>query len=136
MRSILIVAIILGFCTAAQAAVEKNKGILVKVDFSFKDGERKVDTRSELIIADQNTDWMPLTSAKNGVVLLGKIDKLDKTSLTMHYMVVDTQTSPVSLNRMGVVASYNESAVIRTGNEHKSVRVNMVAQPTSYTETL
>ena len=113
---------------------ENLNGYLLKIQFSYKHAGREVATSHEVIVNEQNQEWIPLSSGNKGVALLGKIHKGDKDLFTAEYMIVDTATSPVFLQRMGMVGQFGRKSEIQTDTPPQKVAVSLLATPTKYKE--
>jgi hypothetical protein len=119
---------------AFEKADTKMHGYLVKVQFSYRDGNKNFKTHHELIVNEDNQDWIPLTKGKEGVALIGKLQKVEKGIFTTECMVIDTATMPVSIQRMGIVSKLGKIAEIKSEYLEQKVKISLLATPTEYTQ--
>jgi hypothetical protein len=119
---------------ASEKAVAKMHGYLVKVQFSYRDGNKDFNTHHEIIVNEDNQDWIPLTTGKEGVALIGKLHKVEKGIFTTECMVVDTASMPVSIQRMGIVSELGKTAEIKSEYLQQKVKISLLATPTEYTQ--
>ena len=109
-------------------------GYLLKVQFSYKYKNRKFQTENELIVNENNQDWIPLSQGKSGVALIGKFSKEKSNAIRVEYMIIDTSAAPVSINKMGVVAVLGEKADLVSETISQMISVSLLAISKPYTE--
>ena len=119
---------------ASEKINSKMNGYLLKIQFSFKDENKKFNTNNEFIINENNHEWTPLTLSKNGVALLGKIHEVNKGSFTAEYMVIDTETAPVKLQSLGLVNQLGKQGEIKSENLPQKVSISLLATPVEYNQ--
>ncbi len=119
---------------ASEKSDTKMYGYLVKVKFSYGNGNKDFQTHHELIVNEDNQDWIPLTKGKDGVALIGKLHKVEKGIFTTECMVVDTASMPVSIQRMGLVSELGKTAEIKSEYLQQKVKISLTATPTEYTQ--
>jgi len=128
-------SLLLGFCIPCFGAEPPTKsGLLLTVDFQMRDSKKTLQTKNELILNKQNTNWTPLTPNMSGVVLLGKLQDLSPSLLKVQYMIVDTNTSPVSIKQMSVVSEIGKIAKISSQTEDEETSIALTAKDTDYRE--
>ena len=133
MRLILLACLTLlsAFSFAAKETKDK-KAVLLKIDFKFKNEKKSLQLKNDSILAHDNHNWTPLAPSQDGVVLLGKIQKPEKGTLTSEFMVIDSSVTPVAIRQMKVISLLNEPASITTANDKEEITVAVTAEPTTY----
>ena len=127
--------VILSFeSNASDKKTIKMNGYLLKVQFSYKYKNRKFQTENELIVNENNQDWIPLSQGKSGVALIGKFSKEKSNAIRVEYMIIDTSAAPVSINKMGVVAVLGEKADLVSETISQMISVSLLAISKPYTE--
>jgi hypothetical protein len=112
---------------------ESRPGYRVKVDFSYVKDGRTTHVNGQVVIPVANSEWVPLTKAENGVALLGRLTKLDDDKVEADYMIIDTASSPVGVNRMGVVSKFGVPSEVDGALPHEKIKISMTATPTYFT---
>lgn len=115
---------------ASQATGAKKHDYLVKVQFSYSDTNKNFQTHHELIVNEDNQDWIPLTTGKQGVALIGKLHKTEKGIFTTEFMVVDTASVPVLIQNMGIVGQLGKTSEINSDYHQQKVKISLLAIPT------
>ena len=129
-----IILLVLGFSFHGQAAIEpavKMNNYALNVEFKFKDANKNLDIKHKLVVDENNKDWMPLAPAKNGVSLIGKIQKTKDGAIKAEYMVIDANTFPVSLHRLSTVSHLGQMAEISSDSNLQQVAVSFLATATA-----
>lgn len=120
--------------TVPAMAANSKKGLLTKVAFRFQKAKKSFQMNQDFILAEGNNSWTPLVPAKEGVVVLGKVNEPSGEIYKVELMIIDTSVTPVSLNQMSILTRTGEPASISSATDEEKHSVSLTLTPTEYTE--
>jgi hypothetical protein len=119
-------------CLNSVAETNINKGFKVETHFDYSNNGKKIASKNSFILAEDNKTWNTLAEPKNGVALLGRIVKSDKTTLQLEYIVVDTTKNNAVISTPAIIAKWGKKAELTIEAGAETVAISLLATPTEY----
>ena len=108
--------------TAALVSVSSiafAKSIQADYNFTFQNQSKSFQVQDSAVLHDDGR-WAPLGAVQRGVTLLSSLKPAANNTFTIEYMVIDTETTPTSVQDFTVVTPLNMSAGISIEQDDKS----------------
>lgn len=122
------------FLASPSEAALRQDGFQLKIDFQYKKDGRKIQMKSNTLVATDNPEWTPV-SGEEGVALLAKVASAEGDMIETEYMIIDTKITPVRVSKMKIISKVRERSEIAQESTHTTdaVKVGLVAIPTRVT---
>ena len=131
MKAALGLIALLYLASPSEAALRQD-GFQLKIDFQYKKDDRKIQMKSNTLVAADNPEWTPV-SGQEGVALLAKVSSAEGDIIETEYMIIDTKITPVRVSKMKIISIVRERSEIAQESQTDTVKVGLVAIPTRVT---
>jgi hypothetical protein len=110
------------------------ESLTIQTQLTYRGPSKKdISVSKEMVIPIGNTQWLPLTDAKDQVVLLGRIAQTDGTALKVEYMLIDGHQKPSSVvSTPTILARLGEPAEISVADskQKSNFSISLTAKKT------
>ncbi len=132
MNKITVLFLVAFVSIASMATINASKGFKIETQFEYSNNDKSMTSKGEFILAENNKSWTTLTEPKNGVALLGRVAKSDKTGLRFEYIVVDTTKNNAVISTPMIITKMGQKAEVTMSTETEKIVISLLATPTEY----
>lgn len=133
MKALLGIIALSSLASTAEAALRQD-GFQLKIDFQYQKDNRKIQMKSNTLVATDNPEWTPV-SGQEGVALLAKVASAEGDMIETEYMIIDTKVTPVRVSKMKITSKVRQRSEISEAstNTTDAIKVGLLAIPTRVT---
>ena len=122
-------------CSAIHPSFASEKtqlGYLVSSRLNYKTEAGTIETSRKIILPATNNSWTPLTTPKNGVMLIGKLVKAEDDIVQMEYIVVDTRKESAVVSTPTIATRLGKQTEASTENAKTKITISLLATKTTF----
>jgi hypothetical protein len=125
------VAMIIGFASMANSwasipsKIPNGEGVMIKTSLLFQNKAKSIDIKAEdeFFISSAEEDWMPLIRPREGVLLVGKVEKTGKRSVQIKYKLLDSNSKEIVLAEPIVQTQFGALGKVKVENNQNQIQI-------------